>query len=100
LCFENEEIAESLFIEINNSIGKNIIVGVIYRPPNQDVTSFLTSYNELLSKITKENKTCYIMGDFNLNVLRVNVKIKQTNFKNRGKIKNFVFFQIFILDRQ
>jgi sensor histidine kinase YesM len=32
--------------------------------------------------------------------LRVNVKIKQTNFKNRGKIKNFVFFQIFILDWQ
>jgi hypothetical protein len=32
LCFENEEIAESLFIEINNYIGKNIIVGVIYRP--------------------------------------------------------------------
>jgi hypothetical protein len=32
LCFENEEIAESLFIEINNSIGKNIIVWVIYRP--------------------------------------------------------------------
>ena len=70
LCFENEEIAESLFIEINHSIAKNIIVGVIYRPPNQDVTSFLTNYNKLLSKITKpENKTCYIMGDFNLDLL-------------------------------
>jgi hypothetical protein len=26
---ENEEIAKSLFIEINNFIGKNIIVGLI-----------------------------------------------------------------------
>ena len=31
--------------------------------------SICSSYNELLSKITKENKTCYIMGDFNLNLL-------------------------------
>jgi hypothetical protein len=40
LCFGNEEIAESLFIEINNSIGKNIIVFIDIL--NQDVASFLT----------------------------------------------------------
>ena len=70
LCFDNDAITELLFLEINNSIGKNIIIGVIYRPPDQDVASFLPSYNKLLSKITKENKICYIMGDFNLNLLR------------------------------
>ena len=70
LCFENDAIPELLFLEIDNSIGKNIIIGVIYRPPNQDVASFLSSYNKLLSKITKENKICDIMGDFNLNMLR------------------------------
>ncbi|CAB3982666.1 Hypothetical predicted protein [Paramuricea clavata] len=31
LCFENTEIAESLFIEIANPKGKNYVVGVIYR---------------------------------------------------------------------
>ncbi len=36
---------------------------------NQYVHSFLTNCNELFSKITKENKPCYIMGDFNLNSL-------------------------------
>ena len=25
--------------------------------------------NELLSKISKENKICYLMGDFNLNLM-------------------------------
>ena len=70
LCFDNDAITELLFVEINNSIGKNIIIGVIYRPPDQDVASFLSSYNKLLGKITKENKICYIMGDFNLNLLR------------------------------
>ena len=32
--------------------------------------------------------------------LRVNVRKNQTNFKNCGKIQNFEFFQIFILNRQ
>ena len=69
LCFVNQEIAESLFIEINRAHGKNIIVGVIYRPPNQDLNSFLSGYNELINKVSKENKICYIMRDFNLNIL-------------------------------
>ena len=37
---------------------------------------------------------------YSMDCLRVNVKIKQTHFKNRAKIQNFVFFQFFILDRQ
>jgi hypothetical protein len=56
LCFDDDELAESLFIEINKSLGKNIIVGVIYRPPNQSVEKFLTKYNALIEKVSKENK--------------------------------------------
>lgn len=48
LCFDDDELAESLFIEINKSIGENIIVGAIYRPPNQSVENFLTKYNALI----------------------------------------------------
>ena len=58
-----------LFIEIVKPQGKNIVTGVIYRPPNQNVDEFLTMTNELLSKISKENKVCYLMGDFNLNLM-------------------------------
>jgi hypothetical protein len=58
-----------LFIEINKSTGKNTIVGVIYRPPNQSVENFLTKYNALIEKISKENKMCYMMGDYNLNLI-------------------------------
>jgi exonuclease III len=32
-----EETMESVFIEISISTGKNIIVGVIYRPPNNKI---------------------------------------------------------------
>ena len=69
LRFEDEEVAESLFIEISKSQGKNIVIGIIYRPPSQNVNVFLSHYNDLMAKISKENKICYLMGDFNLNLL-------------------------------
>ena len=46
--------------------GKNIVAGVIYRLPNQNVDEFLTMTNELLSKISKENKIYYLMGDLTI----------------------------------
>ena len=58
-----------MFIEIVKPQGKNIVTGVIYRPPNHDADEFLTMTNELLTKISKENKICYLMGDFNLNLM-------------------------------
>ena len=50
-------------------MNSNIVTDVIYRPPNENVDEFLTMTNELLSKISKENKVCYLMGDFNLNLM-------------------------------
>ena len=41
LNFNNTGCAESLFIEITNSNGKNIVVGVVYRPPNSHVNDFI-----------------------------------------------------------
>ena len=37
------ECAESLFVEINRPKEKNIIVGVVYRPPNQNLQDFMNS---------------------------------------------------------
>ena len=59
---------ESLYVEIlTNCKRKNIVVGIIYRPPNQIVHDFI--YN-LMEIISKENKICYLMCDFNLNLLK------------------------------
>ena len=40
LDFSLPNVAESLFIEIRKPQGKNIVTGVIYRPPNQYVDEF------------------------------------------------------------
>ena len=63
------EGAEDLFIEVLNDHSKNIIVGVIYRPPNNDLDSFLEKLEEVLDSITRENKDVYLMGDYNIDLL-------------------------------
>jgi hypothetical protein len=58
-----------LLVEINVPQGQNIVVGVIYRPPNQNTEVFVDEWNDILINITRGNKLCYIMGDFNLDLL-------------------------------
>ena len=64
---------ESTFIEIVNPKKSNIIVGVIYRHPSMDLTDFNCNYlNKLLENISKEQKSIFLLGDFNVNLLNYN----------------------------
>lgn len=63
----NPEVIAWVIVPWNaNPNGKNIIIGTIYRSPNQYLTHFMEEFNKILSFISKDNKQCYIMGDFNL----------------------------------
>lgn len=68
--FSKPDTIESVFAEISIPHEKNIIVGTIYRPPSQNLSEFNEIFARLLNIITKENKCCYLMGDFNLNLLK------------------------------
>ena len=70
LNINRDETIESTFVEITTKIGESIVVGVIYRPPNNKYDSFENAINAILSKIDKENKICYLMGDFNIDLLK------------------------------
>ena len=63
-------IIETNFIKIINNKGKNLIIGVIYRPPNRNSVSFESTMNSVLEKVDKENKMCYLMGDFNIDLFK------------------------------
>ena len=52
LVFSCTECAESLFVEINRPKEKNIIVGVVYRPPNSNLRDFMNSLDSLLASIS------------------------------------------------
>ena len=53
---------ESAFTEIMNPKKWNIIVGAIYKHPSMD-RNYL---NNLLEKVSKEQKSAFVLGDFNL----------------------------------
>ena len=63
----------SLFIELINDKHKekNIIVGVIYRPPNTNVSYFTEILTKVPDKLRTENKQTYLCGHFNINLLNI-----------------------------
>ena len=66
--YEKNEL-ESTFIEIINSKKSNIVVGCAYKHPNMDVLDFNSLINQLLDKISNEQKQFFLLGDFNINLL-------------------------------
>ena len=69
LQFSNDS-TDTLFVELENQSGKNIIVGVIYKAPNSNSDVFIADLLDSLQKITTENKHCYLTGDFNFDLLK------------------------------
>ena len=69
LSFSNE-FTDTLFIEIYMEHEKNIIVGVVYKAPNSDGTEFNDLLENCVSAVTRENKPCYLLGDFNFDILK------------------------------
>ena len=65
LSSPEDKSAESLFVEINRTKEKNIIVGIIYRPPDSKLIEFLSDLDLVLGNISKENKLVFLMGDWN-----------------------------------
>ena len=56
---KKDGIIETLFIAINSTSSKNIILGSIYRPPNGDFEMFENTLNTILTKVDKTKKVTY-----------------------------------------
>ena len=74
-CLSVDDVFDCVSIEIVNE-GKNIVVCCIYRPPNRSIDNFSQHLHNLLDIFT--NKTLYMVGDFNINILN-HEKHKDTN---------------------
>ena len=73
---------EALFIEIDidsQHHSKNVVIGVVYRPPGSDLQHFTTVFDTILSKIKSEKKRCYLLGDWNVNLLNYDCHVPTTN---------------------
>lgn len=87
-------VYESLFIEIHsNSMKPNHIIGVIYRPnspPRANMDIFSTTFHMTMEMINNEKKTCVIMGDLNLDLLKYSTHDKTNNFLDQVVANGFL----------
>ena len=58
----------------------SIIVACIYKHPNMDIDEFNILYSNLLDKINSENKQALLMGDFNIDLLKADLKPSHNDF--------------------
>ena len=68
LCIYKSTELESTFIEILNTKKPNVIVGCIYPHPHMDLNEF-NDINNILDKLSKENKNVFLLRDFNIDLL-------------------------------
>ena len=64
MCYSSENL-QSLFVKITNR-GEPTVVGVLYRPPNGNMSQFNLEIIDIISKVG--DSVCYIMGDFNVDM--------------------------------
>jgi exonuclease III len=84
LSIFHDRLFESIFCEVSLNPNKKIVVGSIYRPtkpiynlsPNDQFQQFCEILSNINNEIQKTNQTAYLMGDFNVDVL----KYKNCNF--------------------
>ena len=80
----NNDDMESVFVELikDGILGckTNIIVGVIYRPPQKNIVIFTEHINNILSTLKPENKSIYILGDFNIDLFNSESHIDSSEF--------------------
>ena len=63
---------EAAFIEVGHGLlgtSNNVIIGVIYQPPDKDMGQFNDLISDILSVIKSEGTSCFLLGDYDINLL-------------------------------
>jgi hypothetical protein len=74
---------EAIFVEIPKECFQsknNVIMAMIYRPPNTDLSSFNCKLAEILDTLKNEHKDIYLLGDFNINILESSSHVPTAEF--------------------
>ena len=89
LSVSHENICETIFTEIKNNSKKNLIIGCIYRH-HTPIPLFCTTYlDKTLNQITKSKKTCALLGDFNIDLIKYGTHPDVTSFYDQISSHSF-----------
>lgn len=81
---------EHLFVELSvGPGGRYIIVCVIYRTPDSSIQDCNDTLANLVDLINNEHKSSYILGDFNINLLKKKCDTATVDFLNIIYSSNF-----------
>ena len=81
LCLYESKLLESVFVEIlSNQPKQNIIVGCIYKHPEMAVSQFNKAIYTMLEKVSRENKKILLMGDFNIDLLKIDIHDESSSY--------------------
>ena len=64
--FENNKI-ESIWLELKTNASKSLLIGFIYRHPNESV-SWYDEFNDTLDLVCAKNNNVILLGDFNIDL--------------------------------
>ena len=78
----NNNDCETLTIEIINKNLRNIVISNIYRQPSGNLKNFKQTLKNQLTDKSLKNKSIYLAGDFNLNLLHHETNKHVNNFVN------------------
>ena len=59
---------EMIAVEIKHAKVKPIVLLIVYRPPDSDITNWLGTFELVLGKINVDHTECIIIGDFNVDL--------------------------------
>ena len=77
----NNANIEALCVEIINKKSKNILINTQYRLPAGNLSEFEVYLNTFLAKSKTTDKTCFLVGDLNLNLI---------DYQSNAKVRDFV----------
>ena len=89
----NSQIWEGQLIEIANiESNKSLILGNVYRPPNNTnnlYESFTNEFIPILENLQRANRETVIAGDFNIDLLKINNNATLGNYFNSVVAQSF-----------
>ena len=86
---------ENIWFEtcLNTQPNKKLVIGVIYRHPGGTIeclNHFTSQVETTLQKINDERKMCIILGDLNIDGLKINLNDNVKNFFDTVLEQNFI----------
>ena len=83
IAVQSSDLYDSLFVQISNLSYKDILVGVIYKPPNTNTEEFVAQFSHLLEKLNEENRPTYLSSDYNIDRLKYYNTTHRQTFLNQ-----------------